>query len=320
MNLRNLKTLVAVADHGNFARAANAVGLTQSAVSMQMRALEDSLGVELFDRSKRPVVLNERGDLLVKRARLLVRSLDGLIDDSISADDKPATIHLGAVRSTLSGLMPRALIAFNRQFPGIKVSVIGGLPSDLIAGVESGHLDGAVVSEPQYRPPHLQWIPLMNEPLTVIASMETTGDTYHDLLTRYTYIGLNRGAWGGRIIEEFLHSQGIILRPIMEFDNIESLMLTVHRGVGCSIVHQGCIDHPLRSMLRRVLLGDPPLTRSLGLLFRVSSEANRVLTVLAEELRRGGAEQPDIWWPLQGGEKPAVPPDRQTIRRYKRKK
>lgn len=320
MNLRNLKTLVAVADHGNFARAANAVGLTQSAVSMQMRALEDFLGIQLFDRSKRPAVLNERGDLLVRRARLLVRSLEGLIDDSISADSKPANLHLGAVRSTLSGLMPRALIAFNRQFPGIRINVIGGLPSDLIARIENGQLDGAVVSEPQYRPPNLHWIPLMNEPLTVIAAMEATGDTYNELLTRYPYISLNRGAWGGRVIEECLHSQGIMLRPIMEFDNIESVMLTVHSGVGCSIVHQGCVDHPLRSMLRRVPLGDPPLSRRLGLLIRPNSEASHVLTVLAHELKRGGDEQSDIWWSLQAKEGPPTPPVSSRTQQRSRKK
>src|SRR4051812_5576505 len=111
MNLRNLKTFIAVADQGNFARAANAVGLTQSAVSMQMRSLENLLGIQLFDRSKRPAVLSEQGEVLVKRAREIVRLFDTMFADAVGTDNQPAVLHLGAVRSTLSALLPRALSA-----------------------------------------------------------------------------------------------------------------------------------------------------------------------------------------------------------------
>ena len=57
MDIKNLYTLIAIADRGSFAEAANALGVSLSAVSMQMRALEDSLGTMLFDRSRRPPVL-----------------------------------------------------------------------------------------------------------------------------------------------------------------------------------------------------------------------------------------------------------------------
>ena len=73
MSIRNLRTLVAVADRGSFAAAARAVGLTQSAVSMQLRGLETELGTELFDRTRRPPVLNDHGKLLVRRAREIVQ-------------------------------------------------------------------------------------------------------------------------------------------------------------------------------------------------------------------------------------------------------
>ena len=64
MGIRNLRTLVAVADRGSFAAAARAVGLTQSAVSMQLRGLEDELRIKLFDRHRRPPALNDHGALI----------------------------------------------------------------------------------------------------------------------------------------------------------------------------------------------------------------------------------------------------------------
>ena len=320
MNLRFLKTFVAVANQGNFARAANAVGLTQSAVSMQMRALENLLGVELFDRTKRPAVISEQGEALVKRAREIVDLYGSLVKDVTGPDDLPSVLHLGAVRSTLCGIIPRALAGMNRQFPSVRFSVVSALPGDLIGRVEAGELDGAVVTEPHYLPPQTRWDAIMEEPLVVIAPAEAAGDNADDLLTSYPYIGLNRGDWGSRVIDEYLNSRGIILRPILEFENFQAIIMTVQRGLGVSILHQGCLDHPVRMMLRRIPLGDPPLTRRLGVLSRQTGQRAPLFDALRHELERLTAEQCDLWWPLRTGEatldaKPATPTKGRPSRR-----
>ena len=117
MNIRYLRTFVAVAEQGNFARAANAVCLTQSAVSVQMRTIESQLGVELFDRSKRPAVLNPNGEALLGRVRELVSMFDALTENPKGAPaELPGLVQLGAVRSTLSGLVPRAVTALHQAF------------------------------------------------------------------------------------------------------------------------------------------------------------------------------------------------------------
>jgi DNA-binding transcriptional LysR family regulator len=298
MNIRYLRTFVAVAEQGNFARAANAVCLTQSAVSVQMRTIETQLGVELFDRSKRPAVLNPSGEALLARVRELVAMFDSLTEDPTGSLDLPAVIQLGAVRSTLCGLVPRAVTALHDEFASVRLTVSGGLAAELIARVESGELDGALVSEPQYLPPHLVWMPLIEEPMIVIAPIETGGDDYMELLTSWPYIGLNRGVWGGRLIEEYLHARGVILRPILEFDSLEPVILTVQRGLGVSIVHQGCTDHPLRPMLRRIPFDAPELTRQLGLLYRSGGQRVVVMKALAAKIACMAAELGDIWSPL----------------------
>jgi DNA-binding transcriptional LysR family regulator len=298
MNIRYLRTFVAVAEQGNFARAANAVCLTQSAVSVQMRTIETQLGVELFDRTKRPAVLNANGESLLARVRELVAMYDSLTEDPKGSPDLPGVIQLGAVRSTLSGLIPRTVTALHNEFASVRLTVSGGLPAELIARVESGELDGSLVSEPQYLPPHLVWAPLFEEPMIVIAPIGASGADYMELLTSWPYVGLNRGIWGGRLIEEYLHARGIILRPILEFDSLEPVIMTVQQGLGVSIVHQGCIDHPLRQMLRRIPFDAPELTRRLGLLYRPSGQRLPVMKALASKLECMVAELSDIWLPL----------------------
>ncbi len=253
---------------------------------------------ELFDRSKRPAVLNASGEALLSRVRELVAMFDSLTEDPTGSPELPGVIQLGAVRSTLSGLIPRTVTALHNEFSSVRMNVSGGLPAELIARVESGELDGALVSEPQYLPPQLMWVPLMEEPMIIIAPIGTRGADYVELLTKWPYVGLNRGVWGGRLIEEYLHARGIILRPILEFDSLEPVILTVQRGLGISIVHQGCIDHPLRQMLRRIPFEAPELTRHLGLLYRPSGQRSLFMKALAAKLECMASELSDIWLPL----------------------
>lgn len=80
-SLRELETLVAISDYGTFAAAGEAIGLTQSAISLQIKSLESVLETELFDRSKRPPVMNTQGLKLVKRAREIINQCLSLKDD-----------------------------------------------------------------------------------------------------------------------------------------------------------------------------------------------------------------------------------------------
>ena len=141
----------------------------------------------------------------------------------------------------------------------------------------------------------------------LIAPADAQGDDADEFLTTHPYVSLNRGDWGGRMIEEYLAGRGITLRPVLEFDSFEAVIMTVQRGVGVSILHQGCTDHPLRAMIRRIPLGDAPLTRRLGLLCRPTGQRVVVLDALVRELQRMTAEQPHIWLPLRAAAEPPEP-------------
>ena len=108
MDIKNLYTLIAIADRGSFAEAANALGVSLSAVSMQMRALEDSLGTMLFDRSRRPPVLTDSGLDFTQRARELIAHWESM-NEALKRENTAGLLKLGAVHTCVSGLLPLAL-------------------------------------------------------------------------------------------------------------------------------------------------------------------------------------------------------------------
>ena len=118
--IRQLRTLVAIAEAKTFSAAAEVVHVTHAAVSQQMQALEADLGLEIFDRSKRTPELTPLGHQLVARARKLIADMDDLVPSVLADDGLSGVLELGALRTTLTGLTPRALAILKTKFPDVE--------------------------------------------------------------------------------------------------------------------------------------------------------------------------------------------------------
>lgn len=159
MSLRAFRTLIAIAEHGSFAAAARAVNLSQSAVSTQMRGLEDEFGVALFDRNKRPPELNEPGQALVAKARELIAAYEDIRSAVTSNGAVEGRIRLGAVGSTLTGVLPSALAIIRERYPNLYIEIVSGFSKELLQQVESRALDAAIVSDYAEARRDLAWRP-----------------------------------------------------------------------------------------------------------------------------------------------------------------
>ena len=106
MSIRQLRTLVAIADAKTFSAAAKVVHVTHAAISQQMQALESELDIALFDRSTRTPELTPVGHLIVAKARRLIQEYDNLFPSAVGDDGLSGIITLGALRTTLTGLTP----------------------------------------------------------------------------------------------------------------------------------------------------------------------------------------------------------------------
>lgn len=284
MSIRHLRTLVAIAEKGSFAAAADAVFVTQAAVSMQMKSLEDELGMPLFDRSKRPPVLNEAGRALIPKARDVLRAYDRL--DQIGQDDDEIEGHLiiGAVPSTITGVMPRALLALRAKHPRLHVELTTGPSADLAMQVSRGNLDAAVISDLRHPIEGLAWEPFAWEPLIVIAPMDAPEMAPEQLLETYPFIRFSRRAWVGRLIDELLKDKGIRVSERMTLDSLEAIATMVFHGLGVSIVPYRTVGTPFPVPLQRIPFGKPPTNRVLGLIQRDGNAKAELTEALLKEL------------------------------------
>lgn len=141
-----LRTFLAVVDSGNFTHAASRVGRTQSAVSMQIKRLEEMIAAPLFDRGARGVSLTARGDQLLGNARRIV----SLLDETAALFDAGllnGRVRIGIPEEYGQPIISRALNLFSRRHPHVEVTVRFGSSAANTAQVEAGALDIAIVFE-----------------------------------------------------------------------------------------------------------------------------------------------------------------------------
>ena len=137
MNFRNLRTFVMVADAGGFARAAGRLNLTQSAASRQIMALEEELGVALFDRTGRRMHLTAEGDDLLQRSRRLLEDAASLSERARALKGgHVGTLHIGAPTQVIENLLAPFVTKYQRRYPGVDVRLLEAAADRL-----QGHLD-----------------------------------------------------------------------------------------------------------------------------------------------------------------------------------
>jgi DNA-binding transcriptional LysR family regulator len=282
MDLKHLKTLIAIAENGSFAAAGEAIGLTQSAISLHVKSLEDELETKLFDRTTRPPRLNTRGRNLIDRARTIVEQCEGL-SDIATGEAFSGSLDIGSVPTLLSGILPPALSAIRGSHPDIRIRVSSGLSADLVGRVHKGELDVAVVTEPSQLQTGLSWHMFAKEPLMVIAPEGTVGETDRELLDAGPFIRFQRYAWAGRLIDTHLKDRGIRVHTGMEIDSLEAIASMVKHGLGVSVVpDRAAADLP--SGIKKVPFGDPPLCRIIGVVERRDNPKIHLIRALVEIL------------------------------------
>ena len=163
LDLALLQAFAAVVDSGSFTRAAQYLCRTQSAVSMQLRKLEDLTGHQLLHRDSRNIKLTEEGEVLLGYARRMIR----LNEEALVAMDQPHAqghVRLGMPDDYAHQFLPGVLAHFAHAYPRVQLEVIGALSGDLLNRVEAGELDVALITrQPKrrrgqvLRTEHLVW-------------------------------------------------------------------------------------------------------------------------------------------------------------------
>lgn len=279
MELRHLKTLVAIADHGTFSAAGEVIGLTQSAVSLHVKALEDAFSTPLFDRRTRPPILNAQGRELVENAREILERC-AQAKSALTSSKIAGSLELGAVPSSLTGIIPLALVDLKSAHPDLRINVCSGLSDVLSIKVRNGDLDAAVVTEPVNLPSDLRWTPVAREPFVVIAPKGMRGKKDRDLLENQPFIQFSTKTWAGQQIARHLQMRKIKTVNFMDIDSLEAIGLMVSLGLGVSVVPLRCGAKELPYELENVPFGSPQLFRVIGVLERADNPRARLVQAL----------------------------------------
>ncbi len=289
MSIRALRTLIAIHRHGSFRAAAEAEHLTPAAVSQQMRALEAAWNLNLFERVTRSPKLTETGLSLVGEATRVVAAYDGLADKVANRDALTGELILGAVPTTLTGLVPLALSQLKERQPGIHVRIVPGLSNQLLPQLDRGQIHAAIISRPEILANSLTFAKVATEPLVLLTANGTEGDTAEDLLRHQPFIRFNREAVVGRQIEAWLQSRNILVNDTMELEGLEAISSMVAAGLGVSIVPQRCIKGAAELPLTTIALGVDAPHRTLGLVSRSDEPRAKIIGATIDALERAVA-------------------------------
>ncbi len=284
MNLQQLKTLVAIFENNSFSAAADKMSLSHSAISLQMRTLEEELGQELFDRSTRPATLTPTGKATALAAQKALKMIESvrLIGTGQQASNK---ISFGVVPTEARHLLPMLLRAFHQRQPKAHVQVRSDLSGNLALQVLNMDLDFAILTAPITALPELTVQELVVEPLFVIAPRHVRARTDEELLSRHPFIAFEAMTWMGHQVSARLQSRGIRVNEIMEVDNLDAIETMVTEGFGVSIVPQRFLAPPLSDKLTVIPFGRPQEIRRLVLVHRAGEETDLPIANIRQFIR-----------------------------------
>lgn len=248
-----LRTFLAVAESGNFTRAAEGVGRTQSAISMQIKRLEEVVGGVLFERGARGVTLTERGTELVGNARRIVALLDETAS-SMRAAPLGGPVRIGIPEEYGQPVLSRALGAFTKRHSQVEITVRFGYSVSQLAALAAGELDLAVVFE--WQQPSGAEV-LMNDPTVWVASLH-----HHLHLERPLPIAMyTRHGWSREYALRSLEQRGIDYRFAYTSDTTNGLTLAVTAGLALAPMARSNIPVDCRELTDAEGFGQIDTTR-----------------------------------------------------------
>jgi DNA-binding transcriptional LysR family regulator len=294
MEMHQLTYFESVSRHLHFTRAAQELNVAQPSVSQQIRKLENELGAPLFHRMKRHVTLTEAGKTFLPHARAVLQRLEeARLEVQELSGLRKGTLAVGAPPSVGTHLLPRALAAFSRRHPGITLTFREAGSRTLVALLEEGELDLAVVIQP-VRHPALETQPLLEEELLLavprqhhLAGTDERRRVRLAQLRQEPFVLLREGAYDLR--DQTLSAcrrAGFDPQVALDGGEMDSMLRFVAAGIGLAVLPEMVLsdvdgDGPV--VLRRL---QPRLTRSLVIARRrdryFSAAAREFTTVLEE--------------------------------------
>jgi len=266
MDISGLQAFVSVAENASFSAAADALHLTQPAVSKRIAALEAELNNRLFDRIGRQIQLTEAGRALLPRAQNIINE----VQDSQRAISNLSTnvagqLHIGTSHHIGLHRLPPVLRGYNQSFPDVELDMQFLDSEQACKAVLHGDLELGIVTLPPENTDPLTLIPLWNDPLHIVVSEEHTLASEKNIklqsLANHPAVLPARGTFTREVIEDMLKPADIKLQVRLSTNYLETIRMMVEIGLGWSVLPETMIHSGLRS----IKINNIQLSRQLGI-------------------------------------------------------
>ena len=292
MDFDQLNTFVAVAELGNFSRAGERVFRSQSAVSAQIRLLEEEYGARLFDRTKKAAKLTPAGELLLEHARRLIAARDESLRAVADAGELVrGVLSIGANETTFLYVLPEILSRYHQANPMVRVSVYRNFSHKVLQKLEDDQIELGVVTLP-VRSPMLMVTPIFRDALVWIAppSSPLAGKRKVTLaeIAEHGLIFHKTGSMR-RLMERQLRPFRERLAVTMELTSAELVKKFVAAGLGASMISKRFVRNEIREGSLKILDVDAETShRELGVVVREGKTLSRAAQAFLEQVEKSG--------------------------------
>jgi LysR family transcriptional regulator, hydrogen peroxide-inducible genes activator len=295
ITLRQLRYFDALARHGHFGRAAEACSITQPALSMQIKEMEEAVGGVLLERSARQVTLTKFGEEIVQRVRDILRSVDELGDFARASRDRLAgRLRIGVIPTIAPYLLPKVIENLARMHPELDIHVRETLTPRLIKEVVEGRLDTAIVALPVSEP-SLTEVTCFSETFLLVRPGwdEGTPVPSHESLREMRLLLLEEGHCFRDQALSFCNMQSSPPREVLDASSLSTLVQMVGAGIGVTLIPEMAVGVETRSASVSVArFKNPQPVRTIGMVWRKTSplagqllQISEVVCLAADALR-----------------------------------
>jgi DNA-binding transcriptional LysR family regulator len=294
-----LKVFRVVADNLNYRRAADELHITQPAVTAQIKSLEESLGIALFDRAGRDTRLTLAGTTLLQ----YVRQIEAISNDAIAAlapfgGLEGAELNVGASHTIADYLLPTLLPQLLRKWPRLRAHLTSGSTTEVLQALALHQIGIALIEAPAHRP-GLRIEAFAEDELTLIVApdhrwakrevISTVEMVQEPILLREVGSGMRR------FVEDYLEQNGILrqqLHSFVDMDSTEGIIVAVESGLGIGFVPSLALGKALRlGAVKALRLENGPIRRKLSIVWLNGPDPKGPIGTLLEIVRDYGADK-----------------------------
>ncbi|MBY0611188.1 MAG: LysR family transcriptional regulator [Beijerinckiaceae bacterium] len=289
LTLKQLRYFEALARHGHFGRAADACSISQPALSVQIREMEEALGTSLFERGPKQVRLTSFGEDFALRCRDILRSVDELFDMArASREGLSGRLGIGVIPTIAPYLLPTILGELSRLHDGLDIHVREAMTPRLIEEVREGRLETAIVALPVSEP-SLTEIALFSEEFVLVRPAEDAGKPVPsgEALRAMRLLLLEEGHCFRDQALAFCNMSPSPPRELMHGSSLTTLVQMVSAGIGVTLIPEMAVAVETRSAaVSLARFRTPKPSRTIGMVWRRTSPLAKQLLAISEVVRR----------------------------------